>query len=265
MIAINDIGVVYSGGSTNTNPNLSLGGNPSGYPVLGYMNNLFANISETERANGKIDYRCVYIVNNNSVDTFYDIVATVSYQIPGGSDARIGVQKITDMQNVIINPPWPATYQLLYSGTFPATLINVTGVSGSALQTALNSTICTGAVVLEGGPGPTQNLTISFKGADNTRYFPLLTSNTVGVTTIKVQNGGPIVRIADAILNETTLPGGITFGYNTSSDTSTSATIVGLRHGEFFPIWVQRSTPAGITQQDDDGFTLRLTGNLFSP
>jgi hypothetical protein len=259
MIAINDIGVVYSGGSTNTNPNLSLGGNPSGYPVLGYMNNLFANISETERANGKIDYRCVYIVNNNSVDTFYDIVATVSYQIPGGSDARIGVQKFTDIQTVTIAPPGPGVYQLSYL----ATLINVPDQTAASLQAVLNTTIATGAVVTADFSG--YILTINFLGADNTRYFSLLSSNTIGVTTNKVQNGGPIVRIADAIPNETTPPGGITFGYNTSSDTSTSATIVGLRHGEFFPIWVQRSTPPGITQQDDDGFTLRLTGNLFSP
>jgi hypothetical protein len=259
MIAINDIGVVYSGGSTNTNPDLSLGGNPSGYPVLGYMNNLFANISETERANGKVDYRCVYIVNNNSTDAFYDVVATVSYQIPGGSDARIGVQKLTDTQTVTITPPGPGSYQLSYLGT---TLINVPDQTAASLQLALNAAISTGAVVTSDISG--YILTIKFLGADNTRYFSLLSSNTIGVTTGKVQNGGPINRIADPIPNEITPPGGITFGYNTSSDTSVSATIVELRHGEFFPLWVQRSTPAGITQQDDDGFTLRLTGNLFS-
>ena len=260
MITIKDINVVYSGGATNIDPSLSLGGNPSGYPITGYMNNLFSNLSETERANGKTDYRCIYIVNNNSVSTFYNVFAITSYQIPGGSDARIGVQKCTDIQSIIITPPWPATYQLSYSGTSPATLINVIGVSGNALENALNSTISTGAKVLEGGPGPTQNLTISFLGVDNARYFPLLTSNTANVATSKVQHGSPIRKIADLIPSETTAPGGINFSYTTSDSTA----LVELRHGDFFPLWIKRSTPAGIAQQDDDGFTLRLTGNLFS-
>ena len=68
-----DLVVTLTGGSSNSNPNLSIGGDPSSYPVTGQLNNLFDNVAREEASVGSISYRCIYIFNNNSVDTIYNL------------------------------------------------------------------------------------------------------------------------------------------------------------------------------------------------
>ena len=55
-----DIVMVYTGGSVNTDPSQSLGGNPSNQPVSGLANNLFKDITDAQSVSGLIDYRCFY-------------------------------------------------------------------------------------------------------------------------------------------------------------------------------------------------------------
>ena len=59
-----DIVYFMSGGSGNSNPNNSIGGDPSSSPISGLVNNLFDNISPEETTAGKTDYRCFYIFNS---------------------------------------------------------------------------------------------------------------------------------------------------------------------------------------------------------
>ena len=59
-----DISIVLSGGSSNSNPNLSLGGSPSSTPITNNsINNLFDDISAAQLDAGRIDYRCFYKIN----------------------------------------------------------------------------------------------------------------------------------------------------------------------------------------------------------
>jgi len=73
-IAVADIGMFLTGGSTNTNPNLSLGGNVSATEVVSdKTNNLFRRIIDSEASSGITLYRCVAIKNKSLTDTFTNV------------------------------------------------------------------------------------------------------------------------------------------------------------------------------------------------
>lgn len=65
-----DIRFYLSGGSTNTDPNLSLGGPISQTEIVsGQLNNLFDDVSAVESGAGDVEYRCIYIKNTHSVSS----------------------------------------------------------------------------------------------------------------------------------------------------------------------------------------------------
>ena len=150
-----------------------------------------------------------------------------------------------------------AGYTLIYTGTNPSTSIHVADSDGITLQNALNlSGIFTGAVV-NSVVGTTNIVhTINFLGPDDSRWYNTLTSNDAGITIEKVQNGGPIHRFPDVLIDRFTTPGNVTFG-------NTLLPLNELRAGEVFYIWSKRTIAAGTTQQDNDGFTIRINGNVF--
>lgn len=58
-----------SGGSSNTNPNNSIGGAMSSTEInSGELNNLFDRITKSENFNEITDYRCIYVYNNGDDD-----------------------------------------------------------------------------------------------------------------------------------------------------------------------------------------------------
>lgn len=74
-IAVADIGMFLTGGTSNTDPNLSLGGNVSSTEVV--SNNLhavFRRITDTEASSGVTLYRCLAIKNKSATDTMKNIV-----------------------------------------------------------------------------------------------------------------------------------------------------------------------------------------------
>jgi hypothetical protein len=86
-----DITFVLSGGSSNANPYLSLGGDPSGYPISGTLNNLFDNVTMEEATAGDMDYRCIYVFNDHTTDALYETRIYLENQVSGGSTIEIGV------------------------------------------------------------------------------------------------------------------------------------------------------------------------------
>lgn len=65
-IVVSDIGMYLTGGSSNTNPNLSLGGNVSSTEVVSnQLHKLFRRIDEGEASSGVTLYRCVAIKNKD--------------------------------------------------------------------------------------------------------------------------------------------------------------------------------------------------------
>jgi hypothetical protein len=73
-ITSSEIKYYISGGSTNTNPALAIGGARStvtgGEITSGVLNNVWANIDATQAAAGSVKYRCIYVRNTNLADTW---------------------------------------------------------------------------------------------------------------------------------------------------------------------------------------------------
>ena len=69
-VATTDLALLLSGGATNTDQNLSLGGVKSSVDVIsGGLNSIFRDITNAEAASGITIYRCLYLQNNNASDT----------------------------------------------------------------------------------------------------------------------------------------------------------------------------------------------------
>jgi hypothetical protein len=270
-IAGSDIGFVLSGGNTNSNPNLSLGGEASGFPLTGSINNLFNNVNLSQSVSGQIDYRCLYVFNNNATETLYGVTASVVNEISGGSSALIGTIIATDCQRVTVSgSPSGGSFSLDYDGdTVTANYDSVIGNWGTNLANSFNalsdlSGVVVNATYVPENPPAAQKFIfdITFEGDDDNRAHSLVTldSNSLtGSTTISIErvvNGGPINAIPSEIPTSTTAPGGVFFG--------NSLSVGKLFAAEGFPVWVQRTTPAGSSGASADGFTLRIGGSPIS-
>jgi len=70
-----DIGMFLTGGSSNTDPNLSLGGNVSTTEVISDITHrVFRRITDTEASSGITLYRCVAIKNKSVTDQMVSVV-----------------------------------------------------------------------------------------------------------------------------------------------------------------------------------------------
>lgn len=88
-----DIQKRLSGGASNNDPNLSLGGKMSSTSIVNNaLQNLFDNVSSAERASGVTDYRCFYLMNAHSTESLEDAVIFISAQTPSeDTDIEIGL------------------------------------------------------------------------------------------------------------------------------------------------------------------------------
>lgn len=272
MITGSDIAYVLSGGSSNTNPYLSLGGDPSGYTIQGSLNNLFPNIGVELATAGDEDYRCIYIFNNNETDSLWEAELYIAEQVSEGSDLAIGVQQATDIQKIsFVNAPTGGSFTASYGGEeFTADYgVNnsdfATNFKSALVGTGLISSDVTVEVSTGGG---VLYFTINFIGEDNYRYhelIELISNDLVGTTEIqfsKLSNGAPINSIAALLPTVRTVPNGVTFTIPSISDPIEIGT---LNSGEGFPIWIRRTTPSNAAAVEDDGFTLTLKGSPIQP
>lgn len=86
-----DIKRYLSGGSSNTDPNLSLGDEVSSTEVSSTpLNNLFDNVTAAERTSGIEDYRCLYIKNEHPTSPLIGARIYVSTQTPA-SDTVVAI------------------------------------------------------------------------------------------------------------------------------------------------------------------------------
>ncbi len=63
-------------------------------PVDATLNNLFDNITGDQNAASQVDYRCLFVVNTNTSNTWLTPVAWISAEISGGANAAIGVDPL---------------------------------------------------------------------------------------------------------------------------------------------------------------------------
>jgi hypothetical protein len=92
-IASGDIDYHLSGGSSNTDPNASLGGVRSSTQVVdNTSDNLFDDVTGAEHTAGRVDYRCIYVRNAHATLTLTAAVVWIASDTTGAdSDISIAV------------------------------------------------------------------------------------------------------------------------------------------------------------------------------
>jgi len=273
VITNTDIVFVLSGGPSNTDPNASLGGEPSSHQIAAGLDNLFDDVSDSAAVQGVTDYRCFYIFNNSATDNFFNTALWIDSVTDGSGDIFLGLTLANDLQQVVV------------TGTITGGSLAITYESSTVtwnwssslsqwalnLQNALNTITnppLSGVVVTVSQLGLNTTFQVQFAGNDSFRFQPLLTHGNIntlfgctGVAITKIVNGSPINSVASTIDVSTTIPFGINFNQPIFSN---PITLGALRHTDGFPVWVQRTIPPGSGAVAAAGFVLRYKGSPIS-
>lgn len=266
-IQSSDISFLLSGGSSNQNPALSLGGSPSSMPVSGNLNSLFADVESTEATSGLTDYRCFYILNGSATETLYSASIHVQSQSLGGSYADIGLSKSTEVQTLEISgSPTSGTLSMRLGG---AEFQGTWGGSGLDFLTSLKSSMAAaglGDIQVSYTLGSSHVFTLYFRGSLDNKAHPLVEVVSNGLSPASTAavsrqtQGSPINSVAPLVATPSTSPSGVTFSQTSSS----SKILVGsLGPGDSMPVWIRRTTPAGTDFKESDSITIRLSGDPF--
>ena len=253
-----------SGGNFNSNPDKSLGGDPSNIQISN--GRLFNDISQTDSIKGITDYRCFYLNNISNLHTLYAAKLSVNYNESGETLANLGFIFQNEKQNIEIQQA-----NLVTNGSFTLTYIDVDGnhdmeISWNNDINILTNNIATAIQQINNLTDVTISNSISnnnyifeinFQGSAGNRFHDTIiikNNNLTPVTTIvlaKVVSGSPINSIAGLIDVSTTLPANVVF--------SNSQEVIGeIRPLDSIPIWVQRYAPANSANIQGDGFTLKI-------
>ena len=279
-----DIVFVLSGGANNTNASLALGGEPSQYPLSsGALNSVFSDITISESQTGLIDYRCIYVFNNNDTYSLYGTQVYIASTTSGGSVITIGIPVSTDVQRIVVtgsptgvSPSFTVIFDNLpfivaYSSNISTWAANLQNGFNTLLDTHGNQVLSGVKVVPAIVPATAHTpqivtFTISFLKADDNTNQPLATvHNNLGpgvtISSTKIQQGAPINSIAYSIASDTITPAGITF----SSPVQSSPISLGiLKAKEGFPVWIQRTTLPTSNAMQNDKLVLTVSGSPIS-
>jgi len=280
-ITASDIIIRLSGGSANTDNNLSIGGESSTQGIVGVNNNLFDNVSDEEAKKGHTDFRCVYISNEGSEVAAFDVF--IDSEVEGGADIQIGIREEAEVQRItIFGTITGGSFRVSFEGEETADMSHDvdTETWATNIEDGLNalSNLSGVAVSIEEENGETAFL-VSFEGDDINKDHDLMeltdnsligcaggdyssafssafTITTACISISLVSDGHPINSTANEIALDTNPP----FNVDFSSPTSESPIPVGtLDAGDNFPLWVKRVVRANTTHSTGtDGFTLGI-------
>lgn len=271
-----DIAVVLTGGFNNYNPNASIGGNPSSYPITGSLNNLFNNVSDVEAAIGTIDYRCVYIFNNNSINTIYNVQVYTTELENAVSTIAIGIDSSSEVQKITIGGSVTGgSFQISYKppnqDTVEYRTVNYDSDPSTSALNLKNELLTIPTIdeinVSVSGTFFSRDFNIQFTGIEDKRSHDLIGVNTSGLTgasitgsVTKTTAGGPINSIPTLLDVSTTVPYDVSF-YETNN--STALFIGNLYPEEGFPLWIKRIVPENSESVAGDGFRLKILGSAI--
>jgi len=275
-----DITVVLSGGTTNINPNNSLGGDPSATPVsTATLNNLFDDVSAEETDDGHEDYRCIYFFNDGDTP-IYVVQMWISDDFEGGATVEIGTVYRDESQRITLSngPITSGSMRLVYDdSTFDSTCQSDLGDWATELEDTLNSFVDTEdrpilqdvSVTASSIATDTIIFDVNFIGRDGKRNHPIIQvvqnnflPDVVTITITVPQEGAPINTIATEIGLETTPPGQV--GFFAASQIS-PLDFPRLDPTDGVPVWIKRTTSSGITPKERDGFELRFSAQTLEP
>jgi hypothetical protein len=268
---MSNLSLVLSGGASNINPNLSLGGDPSSTKVNdNIINNLFGDVSQDSTiAAASEDYRCVYVFNDVGYP-LEDVKIWMFYDIPEGADVLLGTTQQNEVQRISIQGTIDSGFfTLSYDGDI---LPNVNYNSNlddfaAELQTSLLNMFYS-VVVTHNVVSNTTIFDVEFTEKSGKRSYDLLSvyqnnlSPQADISVSRIYAGYPINTIAPAISSANVTPANVPF-YVPSSQSPIS--LPRLEVGDGFPLWIERSVPINATPKELDGFTMRITAQVMEP
>lgn len=265
-LKLSDIEFFLSGGPTNSNPNNSIGGLPSSFPLLGSANNLFPDISSESASSGKTDYRCFYISNRSTSDSLIDAELYFDEQGPGGSIVDMGLDRSTEIQRLnIIGFVVSGSLTIRYEST---QIVVPWGSSAGQFETNLQNQISSaspGSIVSTSIIGNSYNFTISFSDNRSHSLLELLDNSLVGndqpiVSFSRVASGSPINSVAPILSVDTVPPARVLFELPTVESKLALGTML---PGDKVPVWVRRFTPPNTDYMESDYFRFKIIGRPF--
>ena len=252
---------VLSGGSFNTKPSLSIGGNPSATIIVNdKKNNLFSDVSLEKSQQGLTDYRCLYFFNDSGI-TLKDVTLTPVDQV-SGTLVNIGIAKQTESQRVLIDGNYlemSGTFEILYEGRYSVSILHdidpLVWESNfqSAIQTIPGLNGVTASLIVS---EETSIFTVKFEGDADLKSHELLEiqsnnlSNFPDIFVSRLIGGAPVNSIADEIEIDTDPPFNVKFFNEIKIDS--------MKPFDGVPIWFARQIPQGAGIIADDGFALNL-------
>jgi len=263
MIQSTDITFVFSGGASNFNPLLSIGGDPSSIEIGNIGNNLFNSLDDTQLQKGIVDYRCFYIFNQSEFDTYF----FPKIFVINNSECflQIGQNLVDELQIITISgSPTSGSFVIEFDiHTLTITFSTDEAVLQTNVQNAFDAIGYTGVVVTVVKHSCSYSINVSFEGIDGYKYQPLMTLITNGLSpdsTIFISResfGSPINTIPDFIPDVLTPPQNIQFVTYTDGN---PLQLTSLKPLEGVPIWVQRIIPAGAKNIIEQQFTFVIRG-----
>lgn len=264
-----DIKFRLSGGSTNLNPNNSLGGDESitniDFSVI--LNNLFDDVTPSQSSSGRIDYRCFYIRNANLTTPITNVELWIASETASGSSIRIGAFLQNDKQKLTITGTpdsngyvifsvndWGSAFTVYWESDINTFASNLESLI--QLQPGLETTIITVVSSTE--------INIEFDGEAGNHLIDVINAaDSLGGTAVinasKIQNGSPVGTVAEVIPDATTVPVDPVF----ASYAIMSPMNLGTLHvSDSVPIWVERTTPPGTLSLTNDNFELGFSGDF---
>ncbi len=274
----NDISMVLSGGSNNTDTALSLGGPPSTKQIFsGILNNLFDDVTPDESETGSIDYRAFYIAND-SEEVIFNAAFWIDSEVDGGASVEIGIDLRNELQRVIVTgsvSPGDSMELSIEDNDFTVTVPAFVDVDewASNFENAISALVdvdglqlypdVTVSVIVSGSSFSFDVLFQGGSGFRNQEQMVLVTDNMPGatITISTIVNGSPINSIAVILDSENNTPGGVEFGFPTEED---PIFFDFFRPAEFFAVWIKRTTVAGVESLANDGVTLSFRAETIS-
>lgn len=267
ILTASDIVFFMSGGPSNKDPLLCLGGYPSNYEVSGGINGLFSNIDAKAASSGMTDYRCFYVANKNMDSALYEASIHIDFEDDVEARVNLGVVKNTESQVISVSGGvfFGSVLLSFESEQFTVTWGGSPNSFAASLTIALASIGLKGAQVARSSASNSHKFSITFRGVLDNKVHPLiqLISNDLegpskpSVSISRQTGGRPINSVAPILATPEVAPHNVTF-VQTSPD---SKLVIGtLSPGDYAPVWMRRITPQGVSYQKGSRVVLRVSG-----
>lgn len=259
-----DISIYHSGGTLNNDPENDLGGNISSFQISYSLDNLFDSLTSSESLDGRIDYRCFYIKNNNLTDILRKTKIWINQKI-SGSYIEIGIEEENEIQEIEIigTPNEDETLILNLEGTnFTTTYSHNLSKWKMDFQNQIRTINGFNDVIVDiNGEVPNITFTINFLGQSSKKDISIMTVITnnlnASVNITEINPGKPINAIANTIATKFIAPTNVKFKLPGKGN---PIELGNLNPNDYFAVWTKRTTPANTFKKTNDNFTLIVSG-----